>query len=346
MRGVHCSWVDLLAIQQALANGQRGDQAALERMRCVDKSTVAQWKGACEVVDAIKPKVLISKLSHAQPCHAYEIARAYRKVEKDAALWTPEIKDELADWVERTDAEELTVAQLREALKEEMRRRFAEGADDAALPELTQVHEADFEEFLPTLPDESVPLIFTDPPYDEESIPLYAKLAEQAARILVPGGSLIAYAGHHALPQLLPEMSRHLRYWWILSLTHHGPAARLPGKWVFVGWKPVLWFVKGGRRCKTYVADVLPTAPPDKVLHDHAKLHSWEQGLTEAEYVVRQLTTAGEWVLDPMCGSGTTVLAAARLGRLGIGVEKDPARARVARKRLQDAFPQSAEQAS
>lgn len=36
------------------------------------------------------------------------------------------------------------------------------------------------------------------------------------------------------------------------------------------------------------------------------------------------LTRPGEWVLDPMVGSGTTILEAAMLGRNGIGVDIDP----------------------
>ncbi len=39
-------------------------------------------------------------------------------------------------------------------------------------------------------------------------------------------------------------------------------------------------------------------------------------------------------VLDPFCGTGTTLVAAAAAGRNAIGVEIDPAYARLARERL------------
>jgi DNA modification methylase len=39
---------------------------------------------------------------------------------------------------------------------------------------------------------------------------------------------------------------------------------------------------------------------------------------------IQGLTSPGEWVLDPMSGSGTTVLEAVILGRNGIGVDIDP----------------------
>ena len=47
--------------------------------------------------------------------------------------------------------------------------------------------------------DNSVELILTDPPYNEESIPLYGELAKLAQRVLKPGGSLITIIGHYAL---------------------------------------------------------------------------------------------------------------------------------------------------
>src|SRR5712692_1712835 len=54
----------------------------------------------------------------------------------------------------------------------------------------------DFREAGSTVPDNSVQLILTDPPYDGESVPLYAALAKFAARVLMPGGLCFAYAGH------------------------------------------------------------------------------------------------------------------------------------------------------
>lgn len=43
----------------------------------------------------------------------------------------------------------------------------------------------------------------------------------------------------------------------------------------------------------------------------------------------------GDPVLDPFCGTGTTLVAAAHAGRHGIGVELDPADVRLAARRLQ-----------
>lgn len=48
---------------------------------------------------------------------------------------------------------------------------------------------------------------------------------------------------------------------------------------------------------------------------------------------------AGDLVLDPFCGSGTTGLVADRLGREFVGIELNPAYAELARRRLEDDAP-------
>lgn len=45
-----------------------------------------------------------------------------------------------------------------------------------------------------------------------------------------------------------------------------------------------------------------------------------------AELVVNRFSNPGDWVLDPFCGFGTTLVAVQNLGRQAIGFEKDPHR--------------------
>ena len=51
---------------------------------------------------------------------------------------------------------------------------------------------------------------------------------------------------------------------------------------------------------------------------------------------MRDCTRRGDIVLDPFTGSGTTILAAERVGRVGYGLEIDPRYVDVAVRRWQD----------
>src|SRR5919109_167189 len=56
-----------------------------------------------------------------------------------------------------------------------------------------------------------------------------------------------------------------------------------------------------------------------------------------AERVIERYTTAGEMVLDPFAGRGTTVFSAAHEGRRGLGIELNPVGWVYARAKLQAA---------
>lgn len=216
----------------------------------------------------------------------------------------------------------------KEAKKAVRHEEAAKQGESAVLPADVSILCGDFRECTANIPDESVDLIFTDPPYDAESIPLYGDLARLGARVLKPGGSLIAYAGHYSIPRILELMQPHLRFWWVLAVKHNGGLSSLTGKKVYVQWKPLLWFVKDRHGGEEFVFDLIESDPPAKDLHD------WQQGFKEAEYYIERLAPPGGTVLDPMCGSATTCIAAIRHNRRAIGIERDAAIASRARHRV------------
>jgi DNA modification methylase len=55
-----------------------------------------------------------------------------------------------------------------------------------------------------------------------------------------------------------------------------------------------------------------------------------------AEVVITRWTQPGDRILDPFCGFGTVLLVAERLGRIGVGIERDEERASFAASRLRD----------
>lgn len=58
-----------------------------------------------------------------------------------------------------------------------------------------------------------------------------------------------------------------------------------------------------------------------------------------AERLIRMFSFAGDTVLDPFMGTGTTNLAAARTGRSSLGIEVEPAYFEMAAKRLSNELP-------
>ena len=175
----------------------------------------------------------------------------------------------------------------------------------------------DFREIGDKIPDASVDLIFTDPPYDRKAIELYDGLGQFAARVLRPGGSLIAYVGHIQLPDVLADLSKHLRYWWTCGCFHSEAKARMTEYGIVAGWKPIVWFVKDTRGDKrTFITDVV-TGAREKSHHD------WQQAVSEACYFIDLLTQPSDFVVDPFCGGGTTPVACIQSGRKWASFEID-----------------------
>jgi 16S rRNA G966 N2-methylase RsmD len=189
----------------------------------------------------------------------------------------------------------------------------------------------DFRNLAKEIADESVELVFTDPPYDRESIPLFEDAARESARILRPGGSFIAYCGQTQLPEALALCQKHLRYWWCCAALDPGSQQRMNRYGVICQWKPLLWFVKGTRGdVQTLTLDVVE-GPREK------DAHQWQQAEDEAAYYIEKLTSPHGLVVDLFAGGGTTLAAARKLGRPYIGFEIDPVHAANATTRLRSA---------
>jgi len=189
----------------------------------------------------------------------------------------------------------------------------------------------DFRTVLPSIPDGCVDLIFTDPPYDKETVPLYEDMAREAARILRPGGSLICYLGQYATADVCRLVGKYLTFYWPLCCLHEGAGQVMAMRGIRVKWKPMLWFVNGGSRFDTSaVVEDLIVSTKEK------SSHPWQQSVIEARYYIEKLTPDGGLIVDPFCGGGTTAVAAKMSGRKWITCEIDPEYAAIATQRIKE----------
>ena len=222
-----------------------------------------------------------------------------------------------------------TISQAKKIVKQQERQRQREAAV-VTTPTGEGIVAGDFREAGKSIQDGSVDLIFTDPPYGNDTIGLYADLAKFAERVLRPGGWCLSYTGILFLPPVLTKMGEHLKYGWTFVCIHSGGEPRFRMLSIRNGWKPIVGFYR-------------PPSNPwwdwfsDRVSGGKEKdHHEWQQAESEAAHFIKILCPKGGIVCDPFCGSGTTLAAAKRLGREGIGFEIDAGTAAVARQRLDD----------
>jgi DNA modification methylase/ParB-like chromosome segregation protein Spo0J len=187
-----------------------------------------------------------------------------------------------------------------------------------------------------TILDNSIDLIFTDPPYSEQYLYLYEDLARLAIRVLKRGGSLVTYVGNISLTEIIKIFASQqpgLKFWWQFVVKQTGGHQRIHARGIFARYKSLLWYVKGEKPNELVVSnnisDFIESSSPAKILHD------WEQSPIEPEYVIKNLTLENHsMVLDPMMGLGTTGIASILLNRKFIGIEKNEEIFKIAQSRI------------
>lgn len=212
--------------------------------------------------------------------------------------------------------------QRREEQRESFREQVAESGAAA-------VHHGDFVGVLSEYDDGSLDHIITDPPYDEDALSLWSDLAAVAADKLTDGGYLVAYSGQSYLPQVYDTLTDELEYIWQLVVTHES-AGKHPYHSIGIGHKPVLLFGKetSGYRDSLISRDVIDIGDQEKDDHE------WQQSVIEAEQLIEWVTEPNDLICDPMCGSGTTGVAALRKERRTLLIDVDEDAAMTTRRKI------------
>lgn len=186
------------------------------------------------------------------------------------------------------------------------------------------IRHGDFRDVLADL--ENVDAVITDPPYPREFLPLLADLAAFADKILAPDGVLAVLIGQTYLPDVYRLLDGYRPYRWTAAYLTPGRGYVSHAAAVQSHWKPVLVYGRGRRFDDTFTATGQDAAAKDR--------HHWGQDYAAFASMIDRLTEPGHVIVDPFMGSGTTLKAAADLGRHAIGCDVDAAHVETARRWL------------
>lgn len=228
------------------------------------------------------------------------------------------------------------ITMIEEARAADAKRRYlirqAEWDDDAnTVGDRFDVRRGDFRDVLADLEPGSVDAIVTDPPYPDEFLPLWADLAELAAKVLRPGAPLIAWSGQYRLREVLNMLAGPLTYQWTLKLDLPGVNARFRHTNMIQTWKPIIVCSAGTWGPHDWFRDAVVSPMKDQPLYE------WQQHPDPAVELIARYVPAGGLVVDPFTGVGSFGAAAVSTGRRFIGAEVDEERHRIARHRIAEA---------
>lgn len=218
-------------------------------------------------------------------------------------------------------------------------------------------------EMLRGLPDGSVDAIITDPPYglagrifdvpgksysavnkDWDHFVPVEWLAE-CPRILKPGGSVVCFGGRQSIYKVA-ALCLELGWRLVNDVTWFKPDAvpNFTGRMMTESTERALWFCPDGTGW-TYNLDY---AKANNIMNYRDvwtfntqrgnREHPTQKPVALMKRFVGLLTRSGELVLDPFAGSGTTLVAARRLGRRYLGSELSPEYVAIAERRLAEPY--------
>jgi site-specific DNA-methyltransferase (adenine-specific) len=238
------------------------------------------------------------------------------------------------------------------------------------------LHQGDCRQILDRLPAESVDLIFADPPYflsnggitcqsgrmvsvNKGAWDVSQGVAEMHAfnvswlgacrRVLGPNGTIMVSGTRHvifsvgyAMQQLGFKVLNEIVWYKVI------PPPNLSCRYFTHATELVLWAARDAKSRHYFdyqamkaenggkqMQNLWSIVPPLKAEKRFGK-HPTQKPLALLERIVRAASPEGALVLDPFSGSGTTGVAAARLGRRYVGVEIEAAHLEQALRRYRD----------
>ena len=217
------------------------------------------------------------------------------------------------------------------------------------------LHLGDCLDVMQDIPDGSVDMVMTDPPYGTtackwDAVIPFEPMWAQLKRIVKPNGAIVLMASQPFTSALIMSNVVMFRYdlkWIKTQATGFYNANRMPLRAhediiVFYQSLPSYnpqktagepYVQKRGSASEVYQGkDLSVTVNETGMRHplswrvfqrDADKTHPTQKPVALMEYMIKTYTNPGETVLDFTCGSGTTGVAAANTGRRFIGIEMD-----------------------
>ena len=138
-------------------------------------------------------------------------------------------------------------------------------------------------------------------PLAKSKRPLMRFLSDQSSNLI----DIITWDKGHAAPQIASGVMSS-RYEWIFLISNKENASRsIP----YASWQ--------GKISNVY------QAPPQRN-NEFSKIHGATFPVHLPEFIIGDLMNRCRGVVDCFCGTGTTIIAAEKLGRIGYGIELDP----------------------
>ena len=207
---------------------------------------------------------------------------------------------------------------------------------------LDSIITGDARELAQAIPDESIDLVLTDPPFgigfdygngykDDPAVypDLVRWIVAENSRIIKPGGLCFVFVAQpqlrHVWP-LFPDDSRIFAA--CKSWVQMRPTA------VQYSYDPVIFWQKGKRVWTGRDWHVAAPAHTDPTKANYVGFHGCPRPLDTISYMVQNWSEPGGVVVDLFMGSGTTAVAAKRLHRRWLGFEIDADMAELARQRV------------
>jgi len=191
------------------------------------------------------------------------------------------------------------------------------------------------------LPDESVDLILTDPPYgiskegieNDDNLEVYHNSLPELYRVLKSCSFFVTFVSIGNLPDFLKQNFFVYR-WQMIQYINNG---MVRGGIGFNRYLSILIFQKGEAKITKPALDIKEYSTSAAACEK--RLHPTEKMADFVSYLMVHFSKPGAFVLDPFCGSGTTLLAARRTGRNCLGFEINPEYEKAIKKRIMESTP-------